>query len=239
MPATLADALHLLLDQYGMVLIDELERILRENYLHEARELKEADLVAKAYSPKEAAAVRRKKTEEYGTEETFAVPKLRSYPLTKHGKPDAERVLAAWRYLHQRRNREKLSDAVAKQAEARIRRFAAKHFPDIHLADKKEGSPTSKPAKKSTASARRPARSLRKALPPEVYVFPELRQWPLTKGRLPNERLIQKAWKELHSPHAQAALGDALIDQAEMRVEAFATLHHIELPDADLLKSLI
>ncbi len=89
--------------------------------------------VRKSYDAEERKDVRRKKTEEYGQGEVFAVPSLRSYPLTKNGKPSRERVKAAWAYLHVGSNRAKIGEKAADGAERRIRAFAKRYFSGVEL----------------------------------------------------------------------------------------------------------
>ena len=80
-----------------------------------------------AYDEEERKEVRQKKTEEYGKDEYFAVPSLRSYPLTKNGKPSRKRVIDAWRYLQVQDNYDRLGKD-APSAARRIKEFAKKHF---------------------------------------------------------------------------------------------------------------
>lgn len=72
--------------------------------------------------------VKRSKRDRYGADEVFADPRHDSYPLTKNGKPSRERTLAAWRYIHTKEDRSKYSKEDLERVEARIRRFAKKHF---------------------------------------------------------------------------------------------------------------
>ena len=81
----------------------------------------------RAYDAGERREVRREKTQRYGKGETFAVPSLRSYPLTKNGRPSRERTMAAWRYMSMPKNAAKLGDEVG-AAKRRIRAFARRHF---------------------------------------------------------------------------------------------------------------
>lgn len=85
------------------------------------------------YTAAERRHVRAEKRREYGTDEVFAVPNVNAYPLTQDGRPDEERVRAAWSYIHQRKNAGKLGDAETRTAEEKIRRFAKKHFPKLVL----------------------------------------------------------------------------------------------------------
>ena len=158
-----------------------------------------------AYDKAARAAVRAKKTDEYGAHEVFAVPALRSYPLTDHKKPSAERVRAAWDYIHQDKNRAKLGAAAA-PAVARIRAFARRHFPDMALEGLHKGWATD-----------------------EVYLSPADRAWPLTHGRVPDAGLLQKAWADLHSVQWEARLDDAAMAEAERRLQAWATAHQLPL----------
>ena len=156
-----------------------------------------------AYDQAERKTVTAKKTAEYGSHEVFAVPSLHSYPLTKEKKPSAERVKAAWDYIHVAKNRAKLGADAAK-ATARIRAFAHRHFPDMALEE----------AKKSWATD-------------EVYVFPDAQVWPLTEGRHPSVEAVQKSWADMHSAQMEALLTEEGMGQAEARVLAFAAQHHI------------
>lgn len=158
-----------------------------------------------AYDAAQRAQVKQDKQARYG-HEVFAVPALDSYPLTKHKKPDAERVRAAWDYIHVAANAAKLGGAV-KTAEARIRAFAHKHFPDMQL---------EAPVRKSWAQD-------------EVYVWPDEGLWPLTARQQPNEELVQKAWATLHSALWDYRLTDAGMAQAERRIAAFAAAHAMAL----------
>lgn len=78
--------------------------------------------------------VKRSKVDKYGTHETFADPRHDSYPLTKGGKPSRERTLAAWRYIHVKKDGDEYSKEERKRIKDRIRRFAKKHF-DLDLKD--------------------------------------------------------------------------------------------------------
>lgn len=151
---------------------------------------------------------RRKKAEKYGADEVFAVPSLDSYPLTKNHKPDAERVKAAWDYIHVAQNRQALGKD-AKRATARIRAFAAQHFPGLAL----EGGDETQ---KSWATD-------------EVYTFPAEQVWPLTERRQPSVELVQKAWADIHSARWEARLTDVAMVQAEGRIAAFAAAHQMAL----------
>ena len=84
------------------------------------------------YTAHEKKEVNREKKDLYGTHEVFAVPELHSYPLTKHGKPSRERVLAAWRYIHQGENASALGLGATRLAEKRIIAYAKTHF-DLEL----------------------------------------------------------------------------------------------------------
>ena len=162
------------------------------------------------YTKEEREEVRRKKTDEYGGKEYFAVPSLRSYPLTKNGKPSKERTLAAWRYIHQEKNMAKLGEH-AESAISRIKAFAKKHFDlELEAGDKKAGSETKKSVK-------------------EVYLLPEISTWPITKGLKPDATLCNVAWQEMHLVKSQAILGDELLDLAERRLLWFADKHGIKL----------
>jgi len=184
-------------------LLRQVIEVLEADVEHEEAE----EHVEKAYAPKERREVKRKKEEEYGEDETFAVPGLDSYPLTKDGKPDEERVRAAWGYIHTAKDRAKLGEEKAKAAEKRIRAFAKQHFPEMELEDAHE--------------------NMHKALG-EVYVFPEARTWPLTKGLVPDEELVRAAWRDLHGTVANHVLGDQA-DIAERRIRYFAGKHGIAL----------
>ena len=105
---------------------------LESDVRHERAE-ERGERVRKSYDAEERRDVRRKKTEEYGKGEVFAVPSLRSYPLTKNGKPSRERVKAAWAYLHVGSNRAKIGEKAADAAERRIRAFAKRHFAGVEL----------------------------------------------------------------------------------------------------------
>lgn len=104
--------------------------VLQQSAAHETAEMHDKA----RYTRAERQEIRREKHAEYGRE-YFAVPELSAYPLTKRGRPNRERFLAAWRYIHQRRNAGKLGDRDAERAEQRMRAFAKKHFPDLALED--------------------------------------------------------------------------------------------------------
>ena len=161
---------------------------------------------AKGYTRQERQQVKQKKTAEYGRDEVFAVPRLRSYPLTKDRRPDAERVKAAWDYIHVAKNRAKLGEDAAK-ATARIRAFAHKHFPDMQLEED---------TRKSWATE-------------EIYVFPAERIWPLTESRRPSAEAVQKAWQSLHSAQVEYRMPDQAMAVAEQRIALFAARHHLPL----------
>jgi hypothetical protein len=167
-----------------------------------------------AYDKTERHAVKQQKAERYGTHEVFAVPGLDSYPLTKDKKPDRERVQAAWDYIHVSKNAAKLGDDASK-AEARIRAFAKKHFPDMALED----------AHKSWAVD-------------EVYVFPDVQVWPLTEGHTPSAELVQKSWADMHSARMEYLLTDAAMAKAEARLLSFARQHQIPVQARPLHKGL-
>lgn len=188
---------------------------LREDVAHERAE-RRGKRVEKAYTAEERKEVRRKKTEEYGKGEVFAVPSLRSYPLTEDGKPSEERTLAAWRYLNMPKNAAKLGDK-AEAARRRIRAFAKKHFgkelaeggeevSKSMAADKQQGLPTD-----------------------EVYALQERSLWPLTKGLQPDPLLVEGAWRAVHSVRAQALLSDEEAAVAATRIAHFARHHSIPL----------
>lgn len=176
--------------------------ILDDDIQHETDEIRDA--ATKSYTPKERREVKRDKHDRYG-HEVFAVPSLDSYPLTKHQKPDRERVKAAWDYIHVAKNRAKLGDEAAK-ATARIRAFAKKHFPDMVLED----------VHKSWATD-------------EVYVFPDVQVWPLTDGHQPSPELVQKSWAEVHSARMEYLLTDEAMARAEARILTFAAQHQIPI----------
>ena len=194
-------------------LLREVIEVLEEDVAHEAAEVEhESGKVKKAYTAEQRKEVRRKKREEYGKGETFAVPGLDSYPLTKDGQPDEERVRAAWGYIHTAKDREKLGEERAKAAEKRIRAFAKKHFPEMQL---EGGDETKKPE------------DMRKALG-EVYVFPDEKAFPLTKSLQPDAELVQAAWRDIHGIRANHILGEQA-DVAERRIRFFAKQHGIAL----------
>lgn len=182
----------------------EVLTVLEDDVAHEEAEQAE-DATRKAYDAAERRAVKRAKAARYG-KEVFAVPALASYPLTKDRKPDAERVRAAWDYIHVAANRAKLGEPTARQAEARIRAFAHRHFPDMAL----EADDT----RKSWATD-------------EVYVFPAERVWPLTDRRTPSVAAVQKAWQEVHSARWEYLLTDDAMARAEARILAFAAQHQL------------
>ncbi len=82
----------------------------------------------KARSREQWQEVSRDKLNEYGSDETYADPKHHSYPLTKDGEPSRKRTVAAWGYIHQRRNAAKYAPEEAERIKGRIRRFAKRHF---------------------------------------------------------------------------------------------------------------
>lgn len=84
--------------------------------------------MAKSRTKKEWDAVNRAKEDRYGTDEVFADPAHHSYPLTKDGKPSAERTKAAWDYIHQHRDADEYSHGRAEQIIDRIHAFARRHF---------------------------------------------------------------------------------------------------------------
>ncbi len=193
-------------------LLCEVIKVLEEDVAHEAAEVDhEGGEVKKAYTAEQRKEVRRKKREEYGTKETFAVPGLDSYPLTKDGKPDEERVRAAWSYIHHPDNAAKLGDQ-AKAAERRIRAFAKKHFPEMEL----EGGDETKKDENMHKSVG------------EVYVFPGEKAFPLTKSLRPDAELVQAAWRDVHGIRANHILGEQA-DVAEHRIRFFAEKHGIAL----------
>ena len=197
----------------GLRGLREAAEALREDVAHERAERR----MSKSYDAEERKEVRRKKTEEYGKGEVFAVPSLRSYPLTKDGKPSEERTMAAWRYLSMPKNAEKLGDK-AGAARSRIRSFAKKHF-----GKELEGG---EEAKKSM-----PTEAAEPALPTdEVYALQDRSLWPLTKGLQPDAALIQAAWQAVHSTRAQALLPDEDAAVAEARIAHFARHHKVSLP---------
>lgn len=165
------------------------------------------------YDKAERKAVKEHKRDEYGTHEVFAVPSLDSYPLTKDHKPDAERVKAAWDYIHVAKNRAKLGDEASK-ATARIRAFAHKHFPDMVLETQKSWATD------------------------EVYVFPGEQVWPLTDRREPSVELVQKAWQDVHSARWEYLLSDEAMARAETRIVTFADAHHIPVQPQRTLKGM-
>lgn len=167
--------------------------------------------MSKPYNKEEYEDVREKKTREYGKGEYFAVPSLRSYPLTKNGKPSKERTLAAWRYINMPRNAGKLGEH-AEAAKKRIRSFARKHF-GMEL---EEGE---KEVKKSFD---------------EIYLLPEYGLWPVTKGLKADPALCNAAWQVMHTTKASVLLGDA-VDIAEQRLLKFAEKHNIKLADGPML----
>ena len=197
----------------GLRGLKEAAEALREDVAHERSERR----MRKSYDAAERKDVRRKKTEEYGKSEVFAVPSLRSYPLTKDGRPSEERTMAAWRYINEAANAEKLGDK-AEAAKRRIRSFAKKHF-----GKELEGG---EEAKKSM-----PAESAEPPLPTdEVYALQDRSLWPLTKGLQPNAALIGGAWRAVHSTRAQALLPDEDAAVAEARIAHFARHHKVSLP---------
>lgn len=160
------------------------------------------------YDKQEREEVKQKKTEKYGKNEVFAVPALRSYPLTKDGQPSEERTMSAWRYLHEKRDEHKLTDEEFKEAEDKIQAFAKKHFKK-KLTSKKE---------------------MKKSLPSEVFLLPECNNlWPVTKGLQPNPELCNQAWQVIHMTRTQVILGSQNVDKAEARLIAFAGQHNIKL----------
>lgn len=104
-----------------------------ENLLGITRSVSDTDL-NKARSKSEWKEVTKRKESKYGDDEVFADPQHNSYPLTKNGKPSRERVLAAWRYINQRRNAGEYSSAKVARIKAKIKRFAKEHF-DMDLQD--------------------------------------------------------------------------------------------------------
>ncbi len=78
----------------------------------------------------------KRKESEYGSDETFADPAHHSYPLTRDGKPSHERTVAAWDYIHQKKNAKRYPDGGA-AVKQRIASFARKHFPDMNLETEK------------------------------------------------------------------------------------------------------
>lgn len=158
-----------------------------------------------SYTAAERRAMRRDKRDRYG-DEVYAVPTMDSYPLTKDKRPNRERVQAAWDYIHVAANRAKLGETTARRATARIRAFAHRHFPDMALED----------TRKSWAAD-------------EVYVFPDVRVWPLTEGRRPSAEAVQKAWAAVHSAQMEYRLTDAAMAQAEARIQTFAQQYAVPL----------
>ncbi len=79
-------------------------------------------------SQKEWHEVAARKKEEYGADETYADPEHDSYPLTKGGVPNRKRVIAAWDYIHTRKNGKEYSSSQRSRIEKRIRLYAKKHF---------------------------------------------------------------------------------------------------------------
>lgn len=108
-----------------------------ENLAQRIRSLMGGPLQKSVRTKSEWRKVRRRKIEEYGTDETFADPIHNSYPLTKNGKPSRKRTLAAWRYINQEKNASKYSEEQLKRVKAHIRRFAKQHF-DLELQDGEE-----------------------------------------------------------------------------------------------------
>ncbi len=163
-----------------------------------------------AYDKKEREEVKQKKTEEYGKKEVFAVPSLRSYPLTKGGKPSEERTMAAWRYIHQEGNSEKLGEDAA-TAKKRIKAFAKKHFgKELESSGEKE---------------------VEKSLQTEKFLLPEYSLWPVTKSLQPDAELCNQAWQVLHMQKSLVLLGAENVDLAEQRLLAYSEKHGIQLAD--------
>ncbi|NMP20757.1 DUF6582 domain-containing protein [Sulfobacillus harzensis] len=188
--------------------------ILDDDITHEDDEIRRE--TKKAYSATERHAVKRDKHDRYG-DEVYAVPKLDSYPLTQDKKPSEERVRAAWDYIHVAKNREKLGEKTAAKATARIRAFAKKHFPDMHLEETTH---------KSLAVD-------------EVYVFPLESIWPLTENRQPSAERVQKAWQELHSARIEHVLPDAAMATAEQRIALFAAQHDLPLQTRRMPRTVV
>lgn len=82
----------------------------------------------KSRTKSEWQSVKHDKADEYGTDEYFADLAHDSYPLTKDGKPSRERTMAAWRYIHTRKDGGEYSAEERERIESRIRAFAKKHF---------------------------------------------------------------------------------------------------------------
>lgn len=168
-----------------------------------------------AYDKKEREEVKQKKTEKYGKGEVFAVPALRSYPLTKDGKPNEERTMAAWKYLHQSRNEHKLTGEEFRTAESRIRSFAKKHF-----GKELEASDDRKEVEKSLQTQ-----------PTEKCLLPEFSLWPVTKGFKPDAELCNQAWQVIHMQKSLVLLGAENVDLAERRLLAYTQKYGIQLDD--------
>ncbi len=220
----------------GLRGLQEAADALRDDVAHERAE-RRGKRVEKAYTAEERRDVRAKKTEEYGRGETFAVPSLRSYPLTDGGKPSEERTMAAWRYINVPENAAKLGEKGA-AAKRRIRAFAKKHFgKDLEAGEE---------AKKAMA-AETPAQD--PALPAdEVYALQDRSLWPMTKGLQPDAGLIRAAASALHEacdPYSQrkvrlarasgaqdvrtATLTDEEAEVAAARIAHFARHHGIAI----------
>lgn len=82
----------------------------------------------KSRTKSEWQSVKRDKAGEYGNDETFADEKHDSYPLTKDGKPSRERTIAAWDYIHTRKDGDEYTAEERARIESHIRAFAKKHF---------------------------------------------------------------------------------------------------------------
>lgn len=164
-----------------------------------------------AYDKKEREEVKQKKTEKYGKKEVFAVPALNSYPLTEDSKPSEERTMAAWKYLHEKRDEHKLTGEEFKTAESHIHSFAKKHF----------GKELESPGEKE----------VEKSLQTEKFLLPEYSLWPVTKSLQPDAELCNQAWQVLHMQKSLVLLGAENVDLAEQRLIAYSEKHGIQLAD--------
>lgn len=115
--------------------LKDVERVLEEGAEHEEAEMK----AEKSRSREEWKEVKRRKEQEYGTDEYYADPAHDSYPLTKDGKPSRERTMAAWRYINAERNARKYTPEQLERVKGRIKAFAKKHFNE-ELQDRHEKS---------------------------------------------------------------------------------------------------